>query len=210
MDSELQKRFEYDLPYDTMEQLKKMFQEQARVERFNVTKSLISCKLSEGGSASAHMLKMLSYVQRLERLDAPVSKEMATDIVFNSLPASYSGFILNYHMHGMDKSLDELHGMLKTAEVDMRNGGSHVLAINNEGRKIQKGKKKGKGKGKKGKGKEKKAILLDSLMNLGLYPPEKKENKDSLDGTSDVKNVRYILSSQICTRKKWAKMTGMK
>ena len=33
MEPELQKRFEFDVPYHTLEHLKKMFQEQARVER---------------------------------------------------------------------------------------------------------------------------------------------------------------------------------
>jgi hypothetical protein len=99
-----------------MDQLKKMFQEQARVERYNVTKGFVGCRMVEGSSVNAHMLKMMSYVEQLEKLECPVDKGLVTDIVLNSLPPKYSSFIMNYHMHGMEKSLGELHGMLKTAE----------------------------------------------------------------------------------------------
>ena len=145
MCAELQQRFEFDLPCDTIEQLKKMFQEQARVDRYNVIKGLVNCRLAEGGSVTGHMFKMTGYLQQLDKLDIPLPREIAQDLVLNSLPPSYSGFILNYHMHGMDKSLDELHGMLKTAEVDMKKGKSHVLAIRDGSKKVGKGKAKGKG-----------------------------------------------------------------
>ena len=63
MSPELQKRFEANSCYYIMDQLKKMFQEQARVERYNVTKNFVGCKMVEGSSVSAHMLKMMSYVE---------------------------------------------------------------------------------------------------------------------------------------------------
>lgn len=81
MDSELQKRFEYDLPYDTMEQLKKMFQEQARVERFNVTKSLISCKLSEEPHSDLAWVWNLPYM-KLGLFHSPISH-----LIFKHNPA---------------------------------------------------------------------------------------------------------------------------
>ena len=49
----------------------------------------------------------------MDRLGFPLLDELATDAVLGSLPPSYGTFILNYHMHGMDKKLTELHGMLK-------------------------------------------------------------------------------------------------
>ncbi|WP_443093598.1 hypothetical protein, partial [Klebsiella pneumoniae] len=133
MSIDLQKRFEDHSSYYIMCQLKKMFQEQTRVERYNVTKAFLACKMAEGSSVSAHMLKMMSYAEQLERFGLPLEKSLAIDIVLNSLPASYSGFILNYHMHGMEKSLEELHGLLKTAETDMKKGVSHVLDIQKKG-----------------------------------------------------------------------------
>src|SRR4051812_46257527 len=75
---------------------------------------------------------MLGYVQSLERLGYPISEEFTTDIIMNSLPSAYGQFISNYHMHGMDKKLTELHGMLKEAEADLKKGASQVLMVQNK------------------------------------------------------------------------------
>jgi hypothetical protein len=58
---------------------------------------------------------------------------------------------MNYNMMGISKSLDELLGLLKTAEEDMNKGSGNVLAVSSAGKKIKKCSKrmsKGKGKGK--------------------------------------------------------------
>jgi gag-polypeptide of LTR copia-type len=129
MGPELQRRFMDTKTYDMCEQLKNMFQEQARVEKFKVTRSLLSHKMTEGGSIGSHMLRMTSDVEQLEKLNSPLSKEFATDIILNSLPPSYSNFIMNYHMLGMDKSLQELQGMLRIAEVDMKKSSSVLMVL---------------------------------------------------------------------------------
>jgi hypothetical protein len=69
----------------------------------------------------------------LEKLGFPLGKELSTDFILMSLPPSYGNFILNYHMHGVEKGLNELCGMLKTAETDIKKGAgsSHVMAIQN-------------------------------------------------------------------------------
>ncbi|XP_078169206.1 uncharacterized protein LOC144563596 [Carex rostrata] len=152
MGPELQRRFVDTKTYDICDQLKNMFQEQARIERFKVTKSLLGHKLAEGGSMGTHMLRMTSDVEQLEKLNAPISKEFATDIILHSLPPSFSGFIMNFHMLGMDKSLQELQGMLRIADGDMKKKSS-VLMIQAGGKKIKKAPKKVapkyQGKGKK-------------------------------------------------------------
>ena len=135
MEPELQMQFESS--YDANEMfmaLKEMFQTQARTERFNVSKAFVECKLAEGAAVGPHIIKMVGYVQRLEKLGFPVGKELATDFILASLPPSYGNFISNYHMHGVEKGLNELCGMLKTAEVDIKKGagGSHVMAIQNK------------------------------------------------------------------------------
>ena len=103
-----------------IESLKSMFQVQARTERFNVWRSLMDCKPKEGDPLSPHVIKMIGYVQALDRLDFPLLDELATDAVLGSLPPSYGTFISNYHMHGMDKKLTELHGMLKAESRILR------------------------------------------------------------------------------------------
>ncbi|MBI0384633.1 hypothetical protein JBE27_52355, partial [Streptomyces albiflaviniger] len=99
--------------------LKSMFETQARTERYNVSRALLGCKLKEGDPLSPHVIKMVGYVQSLERLGYPIGEEFATDIILNSLPSAYDQFISSYHMHGMDKRIIELQGMLKTKEADI-------------------------------------------------------------------------------------------
>jgi gag-polypeptide of LTR copia-type len=78
------------------------------VKKFKVTKSLLSHKMTEGRSLDTHMLCMTSNVEQLEKFNSLLSREFATDVILNSLPPNYSNFIRNYHMLGMDKSLQEL------------------------------------------------------------------------------------------------------
>src|SRR5215216_5456419 len=132
MESDLQKQFENVEAYDMIESLKSMFQAQAKTERYQVSQALLSCKLKDGDPLSPHVIKMVGYVQSLERLGYPISEEFATDIILNSLPSAYGKFISNYHMHGMDKKLTELHGMLKQAEADLKKGVSQVLTVQNK------------------------------------------------------------------------------
>ena len=132
MEPDLQKQFEHVEAYDMIESLKSMFQAQAKTERYQVSQALLSCKLKDGDPLSPHVIKMVGYVQSLERLGYPISEEFATDIILNSLPSAYGQFISNYHMHGMDKKLTELHGMLKQAEADLKKGTSQVLMVQNK------------------------------------------------------------------------------
>ncbi|KAJ0923663.1 putative RNA-directed DNA polymerase [Helianthus annuus] len=153
---ELQKNLENLGAYEMSEQLKNMFQQQARHERFEVMRSLITCRMQEGTSVSAHVLKMKSFVDQLERLNAPLSNELATDVILNSLPNSYHQFVMNYNMNGWERTIPELHQMLKTAETNIPTKGNPVLAIR-EGRITKKKQSKGKGKASKqdkGKGKK--------------------------------------------------------
>ncbi|KAJ8750424.1 hypothetical protein K2173_015563 [Erythroxylum novogranatense] len=156
MISDLQKDLEEMEAYDMLAQLKTMFQEQARQKRFITTKALNSCKMTPGTPVSAQVLKMKSYIHHLEKLGAPVSQELATDLILSSLTDEYDQFLLNYNMHNMKKSIDELHGMLKTAKENIKG----KVKTTNEVLVVQKGKvfkKKGttKGKGKVPKSKPK-------------------------------------------------------
>src|SRR5215216_5053668 len=63
------------------------------------------------------------------------------DRVLQSLPPSYKGFVTNYNMQGMEKTIPELFTMLKSAEVEIKKE-HQVLMVN----KTTRFKKKGKGK----------------------------------------------------------------
>ena len=90
-------------------------------------------------SVSPHVLKMKGYLDHLEKLGLPISQELATDIILQTLPDAYDGFVMNYNMHNMEKTIYELHEMLKTAEQNIKTT-SNVLMV-----------QKGKGKDTKRK-----------------------------------------------------------
>lgn len=68
MSPELQKSFENVVEFEINEQLKEMFQEQARQERIEIVKSLMSCKHQDGNFMCVHAQKMKSYIDRLGNL----------------------------------------------------------------------------------------------------------------------------------------------
>jgi len=126
---ELQKNMEDKTAFEMVTHLKDMFQQQARQERFETNKALYSCKMAEGTSVSAHVMKMKGYIDHLTRLGFPIPLELATDLILNSLPKSYDQFVMNFNMNGMEKSVSELHGMLKTVEASVKKAPSTVLMV---------------------------------------------------------------------------------
>jgi len=110
--------------------------------------------MDEGGDVSANVLKMKSHMDHLERLGSKYPLDLATDLILNSLPKSYDGFVLNYNMNGWDKPISELHAMLKTADKNLPRKTPQLLIIRKGHVKKPNSKKKasvakGKGEGKK-------------------------------------------------------------
>ena len=99
-----------------------------------MSKAFAETKLAEEAPVGPHVIKMVGYTQRLEKLGFPLGQELATDFILASLHPSYGNFVSNYHMHGAEKGLNELCGMLKTVECDIKKstGGGHVMAIQNK------------------------------------------------------------------------------
>src|SRR3954470_14750828 len=113
MDTELRKRFENFTVVDMATQLNALYRKQARTERYEVTKQQWECKMAEGSSLSEHVIKLVGYAQRLNALGFAIPTTLGIDILLASLPPSYNGFIMNYNMNGLDKTIDELFAMLK-------------------------------------------------------------------------------------------------
>ncbi|XP_010531758.1 PREDICTED: uncharacterized protein LOC104807984 [Tarenaya hassleriana] len=90
-----------------MDQLKLMFEEQARLERFKIMCSLLNCKLANGCSVCPHVLKMKSHFDDLELFGAKMHKELAVDMILHSLPNSFRYFVLNYDMNEFQKATRE-------------------------------------------------------------------------------------------------------
>ena len=84
---------------------------------------------------------MSGYHNHLTPLGIALPIESVIDRVLQSLPPSYKGFVMNYNMQGMNKTILELFAMLKPAEVEMKKE-HQVLMVN----KTTSFKEKGKGK----------------------------------------------------------------
>ena len=104
---------------------------------------MLSRKLTAGSSVAPHVLKMKGHLKDLERLSLKIEQDLAIDIILQSLAEPYDGLVMNYNMHGMNKTVSELHGMLKTVENNIKTA-KDVLMVN-----------KGKGMKRIGKGKGK-------------------------------------------------------
>ncbi|KAK9037006.1 hypothetical protein V6N11_021929 [Hibiscus sabdariffa] len=135
-----------------LDNLKEIYEGQARQERYETSKALFQCKMSEGSPVGAHVNKMMGYIQTLEKLGFALNDELAIDVVLKSLPDSFNQFILNFNMNEIEKILPQLHGMLRTAEGNMKKGGSKsvlmVLEAKGKGKKVAKSKGIGKTKSK--------------------------------------------------------------
>jgi hypothetical protein len=117
--------------------LRRMFENQERAERYNISKTLFACKLAEGSPVSPDMIKMMGYIETLTNLGCEIKNDLTTDVILQSLPVSYESFIMNFYMNGMEKTIAKLHGMLKTAKDKIKKNSNHVMMV-------QKEKKKGK------------------------------------------------------------------
>ena len=187
-----------------------MFQQQARTERYKTVHALQGLKMEEGANVSNHVLKMKSHLDHLERLEHPYPLALATDLILNSLSKFYDTFILNYNMNGSEKTILELHLMLRTAENNIPKKPNQVLMIW-EGRvkKPKHNNSKSKGKFVKVKGKQvaqappakkDKVAKNDPCFECGLvgywkrncptYLAELMKNKLALEGNSGI----YVIS----------------
>ena len=68
LESGLQRCFERHGAYEMFQELKLIFQANARIERYEVSNKFYSCKMEENSSVSEHILKMSRYNNHLIQL----------------------------------------------------------------------------------------------------------------------------------------------
>ncbi|GJS59678.1 hypothetical protein Tco_0654462 [Tanacetum coccineum] len=144
--------------------------------------------LEEGQSVSSHVLKMKGYIDNLERLGQPVGQNLAVSLILVSLNKDFDSFVQNYNMHGMGKTVNELHAMLKLHEDSLpKKDANPALHAIRAGRvqKNQKNKPHKAAKGGHGKGKGKMGYAPNNAPfapKPKTPPPPKKDNpaKDAI------------------------------
>ncbi|GJV51006.1 hypothetical protein Tco_1446747 [Tanacetum coccineum] len=116
MDPEIQKTLEHLGAYDMLKELKTLYVQQADQELLQTVREFHACKQEEGQSVSSYVLKMKSYIDNLERLGHAMTQNLSVSLILVSLRKEYEGFVQNYNMHSMGKTVNELHAMLKLHE----------------------------------------------------------------------------------------------
>ncbi|GJX58831.1 retrotransposon protein, putative, ty1-copia subclass [Tanacetum coccineum] len=163
MTPELHRQFELHYPYDMVQELRSMFEKQAGVKKFDLIQSFHACKQEEGKSVADYVLKMKGYVEQLERLGYMLPQDISVGLILNGLTKDFVGFVRNYNMHNMGKTIGEIHAMLIEYEKGLPKKAETPQVMMIKSGKIQKANKKslnakGKNKGN-GKGKDKKVYI---------------------------------------------------
>jgi hypothetical protein len=114
-----------------------MFENQTRAERYNISKALFACKLAEGSKVNPHVIKMMGYIETLDKLGSELKHDQTTNVILQSLLTSYESFIMNFHMNDMEESVVELHGMLKIVEESIKKNLNHVMIVQKEKKKTK-------------------------------------------------------------------------
>ena len=83
LESGLQRRFERHGPYEMFQELKLIFQKNARIERYVVSNKFYSCKMEENSSVSEHILKMSGYNNHLIQLGVNLPDIVSLTEFFN-------------------------------------------------------------------------------------------------------------------------------
>ncbi|GJW65586.1 zinc finger, CCHC-type containing protein [Tanacetum coccineum] len=186
MEPEIQRNLENLHANDMLKELKALFAQQAEQELLQTTRDFHACKQEEGQSVSSYVLRMKGYIDNLERLGHPVTLGLAVSLILIGLRKEFDGFVQNYNMHSLGKTVNELHVMLKLHEQTLnlpKNNAPALHAI--RAGKVQKGKKHNKpqpskaGRGQnQGNGKNKHAYAPKPK----IPPPPKREDpaKDSI------------------------------
>ena len=123
MEPSLQIQFEHVGAYTMYRRLERLFQREARNERYDTVCALMDCKLGNGQESSPHIIKMMGLFDKMAALGHPVEQGMAIDIVLRSLSKRFNHFVVNFNMHYCDMSLSELHGMIARIDLDFKEKG---------------------------------------------------------------------------------------
>ncbi|GKA64134.1 retrotransposon protein, putative, ty1-copia subclass [Tanacetum coccineum] len=88
MTPELHGQLENSSPYEIIQELKSMFDKQARVELFDLIQTFHACKPEEEKSVSSYVLKMKGHVEQLERLGYVLPQDLSVGLIMASIGAT--------------------------------------------------------------------------------------------------------------------------
>ncbi|XP_022842034.1 uncharacterized protein LOC111365730 [Olea europaea var. sylvestris] len=113
--------------YTMIFHLKELYDEHSCVKRYKIFKKLQQCKMAKESSINVYILKMIGFIEKLARLRSMMDQKPSVNLVLQSLPKSYSQFIMNLNMNKFECALLELLNMLKTVEPNIKEIPNEVL-----------------------------------------------------------------------------------
>ncbi|GJX84017.1 retrotransposon protein, putative, ty1-copia subclass [Tanacetum coccineum] len=121
-------------------------------------------------------------MKQLERLGYVLPQYLSVGLIINGLTSDFAGFVKNYNMHNIGKTIGELHALLIKYEkcLPKKAATPQIMAI--QGGRIQKANKKSLHAKGKGKGKCK-------VKNKPVYIPKPKNPKPSAKDHPEKDNV---------------------
>ena len=140
--------------------LKGMFECSNRLEWFDTGKKLFVYKQGENDPVVPHVHQMMGYIDYLAKLGFPLPNEYAVDLILHSLNSNFSNFIMNYVLKDDDPPLNELLGLLRSAEHAMQKSKPKAIMM------VNSGKTKRKKNSKKNKKGSRSSWLLLRLLSL--------------------------------------------
>ena len=122
LEPRLQRRFERHGAYEMFQELKLIFQANARIERYEGSNKFDSCKMEENSSASEHILNMSGYNIHLIQLGINLADDCVIDRILQTLPPSYKSFVMNYKMQSRSQAVLGRQYSFATPWVTERHG----------------------------------------------------------------------------------------
>nr|GEW82950.1 hypothetical protein [Tanacetum cinerariifolium] len=153
--------------------------------------------LEEGKPGVAYVLQMKGYVDQLDRLGYMLPQDIIVGLILNGLTKNFAGFVRNYNMHNIRKTIGKLHTMLNEYEKGLPKKAETLKVMMIKGGKIQKANKKSlkaKGKGKaNGKGNDKQ-VYIPKPKNPKPAAKEHPTKDDTCHHYKEVDNCHYAPS----------------
>ena len=113
MSNDLQGQLEHFMSAASMIQhLKNLFGKHSQTTRYEILKKLFQDWMLEGLDIGDYVISMINMIFQLDVLEFPINTQLQTDIVLQSLPDSFSSFIIYFYMNKIECSLPELLNIL--------------------------------------------------------------------------------------------------
>ncbi|KAL6494286.1 hypothetical protein OROGR_031086 [Orobanche gracilis] len=122
--------------------LTELYGEHSRTARYDISKQLFSARMKGGEKVGDHVLKMISMIERLEVLNFLMDVSLQIDLILQSLPDSFTQFVMNFNCNEITCTLAGLMNKLVTAQSNMKTKPREAALVISSGPRRFKNKKK--------------------------------------------------------------------